>query len=238
MWFPRDKRQHNANTFLVTHGVDVEHFRAACDPKTAIPPEIAGLKSPVIGFHGLVADWVDLGLIKFLATSRPEWSFVLVGKLDTDTAVLRNLANVHLLGRKDYAQLPAYCKGFDVAILPFAINELTLASNPLKLREYLAAGLPVVSTAIPEAARLGSLLRIGENNEHFLRQIEALLAEDTRGPRLSVSRAMDSESWEGKVNEVSRLIATVKPSGEAEQRKRGQQAETDGSLEESCIGSS
>ena len=204
------KMRYNSNTFLVTHGVDLEHFRKACDPETVIPEEVAAMKSPVIGFHGLVADWVDLELIKFLATARPEWSFVLVGKLDTNTEPLHGLANVHLLGRKDYALLPAYCKSFDVAILPFAVNELTLASNPLKLREYLAAGLPVVSTAIPEAARLGSLVRIGESYEHFLKQIEVLLLEGRGGPNLSVSRAMDSESWDGKVAELSQIIAVVK----------------------------
>jgi glycosyltransferase involved in cell wall biosynthesis len=205
------KERYNSNTFLVTHGVDLEHFRKACHPETLVPEEIAAMRSPIIGFHGLVADWVDLELIRFLASARPAWSFVLIGKLDTNTDAVRGLANVHLLGRKDYALLPAYCKGFDVAILPFAINELTLASNPLKLREYLAAGLPVVATAIPEAARLGSLVRIAESHEHFLEQIEALLAEGKRGPSLSISRAMDSDSWEGKVAQLSRLIAEVKP---------------------------
>ena len=205
------KRRYNPKTFLVTHGVDVQHFRKACNPKTVVPQEIAALKSPVIGFHGLVADWVDLELVRFLASARPEWSFVLIGKLDTNTEPLHSLSNVYLLGRKDYALLPTYCKGFHVAILPFTVNELTLAANPLKLREYLAAGLPVVATAIPEAVRLGSLVRIGESYQQFLEQIEALLAEGSSGPTLAVSQAMDSESWEGKVAEMCQLITRVKP---------------------------
>ena len=205
------KRRYNPNTFLVPHGVDVQHFRKACQPETVIPPEIAALKTPVIGFHGLVADWVDLELVRFLASARPEWSFVLIGKQDTSTERLRGLSNVHLLGRKDYALLPACCKGFHVAILPFVVNELTLAANPLKLREYLAAGLPVVSTAIPEAARLGDLIRIGDSFDHFLEQIEAQLAAGESGPSLAVSKSMDSESWEDKVTEISRLIVHRKP---------------------------
>lgn len=203
----------NANTFLVTHGVDVEHFRKACSAQTAIPGEIAALKKPVIGFHGLVADWVDLELMRFLALARPDWSFVFVGKSDTDTTILQGLANVHLLGRKDYQQLPAYCKGFDIAVLPFAINELTVAANPLKLREYLAAGLPVVSTAIPEAERLGSLIRIGHTREEFLQHLDDLLAQGQCGPRLAISRQMDCESWDSKVAELSRLVATLMPGG-------------------------
>lgn len=200
------KRRYNQNTFLVTHGVDVEHFRKACDSKTLVPCEISVLKSPVIGFHGLVADWIDFELIRFLALARPAWSFVLIGDVVAKTEPLLGLANVHLLGRKDYAVLPAYCRGFDVAILPFVINELTRAANPLKLREYLAAGLPVVSTSIPEAERLGSLVRIGDCQEGFLEQLEVSLSQRRIKPSLAVSRCVDSESWDEKVQEMSRLI--------------------------------
>jgi len=207
-----ENKQHlNPNTFLVRHGVDVEHFRNACSPTTVVPNDVVTLRPPVIGFHGLIADWVDIELIRFLASARPQWSFALIGKLEMNAEPLRRLTNVHLLGTKEYALLPACCKGFDVAILPFVINELTLAANPLKLREYLAAGLPVVSTAIPEAARLGNLLRLGVSCEHFLQQIEALLAEGNRGPSIAISKSMDSESWDERVMDMCRLISSVNP---------------------------
>ncbi len=199
------KKLHNARTSMVTHGVDLDHFRQACDPKTKPPADIAALRHPVIGFYGLVADWVDLDLVRFLAVSRPAWSFVLIGKVDTSTSAIDGLENVHLLGRKPYSTLPAYCAGIDVAILPFVINELTLASNPLKLREYLAAGLPVVTTDIPEACRLGGHVRIGRTKEEFLAHIDDCLAEGA-GPQLSISATMDAESWDAKVEEMSSLI--------------------------------
>jgi hypothetical protein len=85
-----------------------------------------------------------------------------LGAVTTDISILRRHANVHLLGRRPHADLPAFCKGFDVAINPFRINTLTVNANPLKVREYLAAGLPVVSTAIPEVEAIG-LCRIGRN---------------------------------------------------------------------------
>jgi len=138
------KRAYNPNTFLVRHGVDLEHFRKACLDTTREPEECRRLRRPIIGFFGLIADWVDLQTIRHIALARAQWSFVLIGKVQTDTSPLRGLPNVHLLGRRDYESLPAYCKAFDVAILPFIVNELTVAANPLKLREYLAAGLPVV----------------------------------------------------------------------------------------------
>jgi glycosyltransferase involved in cell wall biosynthesis len=204
------KGAQGAQAFLVTHGVDVAHFRKACNPHTAIPADIAGIPAPIIGFFGLIEDWVDLRLMRFLAQARPQWSFVLIGKVATDDSPLRGLLNVHLLGRKEYQQLPAYCKAFDVGLLPFVINELTLAANPLKLREYLAAGLPVVASAIPEAERLEGLLRIARTDEEFLEQIGDLLAGGLPPEaRLSISQSMENETWDRKVEDLSRIVESL-----------------------------
>jgi len=202
------KRSHNPHTFLVTHGVETEHFRKACSVEGILPADIAGLSHPVVGFYGLLADWVDLNLIRFLATQRPRWNFVLIGKVDTDISLLGGLENVYVISQKPYSLLPAYCRVFDVAILPFVVNELTLAANPLKLREYLAAGLPVVATDIPEARRLGPNVRIGRNYEEFLQQTESVLAQGA-GPRASIADTMCAESWAAKVDEMSALIQPV-----------------------------
>jgi glycosyltransferase involved in cell wall biosynthesis len=199
------KRSYNPNTVLVTHGVDVAHFRTACYPSLPAPRDCAGLPRPVIGFFGLLAEWVDLELIRDLALARPAWSFVLIGKVQTDFSPVARLPNVRLLGRRDYADLPSYCRAFDVALLPFAVNELTLAANPLKIREYLAAGLPVVSTALPEVERFTGLVRLARSRESFLKEIEAALAHPP--PRLAVSQRMDGESWDAKVEELSKLVA-------------------------------
>ena len=201
------KGRFNPNTFLVTHGVEIEHFRQALDPDTEVPEEIRGLEGPVIGFFGLLADWVDLELIRFVAERRPAWTVVLVGKSDTDLAVVEGSGNVRIVGRRPYAELPAWCKGFDAAILPFRINELTLAANPLKLREYLAAGLPVVSTAIPEAERLSPLVRVGRNPDQFLWHLESIVHSGTRGPRPEISTAVAHESWDRKVEELGDLAS-------------------------------
>jgi glycosyltransferase involved in cell wall biosynthesis len=203
------KRIHNANTFLITHGVDVAHFRKACLDETQVAPDVANLPGPVIGFFGLIADWVDLEVVRRLALARPEWSFVLIGEVRTDIAELQKLKNVHFTGRRPYDSLPAYAKAFDVALVPFVMNELTLAANPLKLREYLAAGLPVVATPLPEVKRLGNLVRTATTPEEFLAEVEVLLAEGRRGPDLAESAKMDSESWDGKVEQLSRLLVAA-----------------------------
>lgn len=196
----------NPRTVLIRHGVDFDHFRQALDPKTSVPDELRNLPRPVIGFFGLIADWVDLELMAAVANKFSHGSMVLVGKAATDTSVLEKVPNVHLLGRKSYKSLPGYCKGFDVALMPFRINELTLNSNPLKVREYVAAGLPVVSTAIPEVEVLG-LCRIGHDRDSFIRQVG--LALEAPGPSQARSELMREETWNARVDELRKHMASL-----------------------------
>jgi glycosyltransferase involved in cell wall biosynthesis len=194
-------------TILVRHGVDFEHFRKALDPATQIPDEIAKLPRPVIGYFGLMAeDWIDIPLMVEVAKHFSAGSLVLLGKVTTDLGRLTALANVHVLGRKPFSSLPAYSKGFDVAITPFPISDVTLNSNPLKVREYLAAGLPVVSTRIPEVEVLGQC-RIADGPADFIAGIEEALRDP--GPRKERSESMRAESWDGRVDEIRRHMAAV-----------------------------
>jgi glycosyltransferase involved in cell wall biosynthesis len=209
------KSKHNTNTFLVTHGVDVAHFRQACDPATPIPAEMKVINGPVIGFFGLIADWVDLDLIRFLADARPNWDFVLLGKCVTDMAAVKGSANIHLLGPQPYRLLPNYAKAFDAAILPFRMNELTLAANPLKLREYLAAGLPVVSVAIPEAEKLQPALKVGHGKPDFLKKLDTIIQSGNTGPQMSISYLMDRESWDEKVEQLSHIFLSMQNNAKA-----------------------
>jgi glycosyltransferase involved in cell wall biosynthesis len=210
------KRTGNANTVLITHGVDVDHFRTACLEETPVPEDAATLPGPVIGFYGLIEDWVDIEVIRHMATARPEWSFLMIGEVKTDISAVRRLPNVHFPGRRPYQSLPGYCRKFDIAVLPFVVNELTLAANPLKVREYLAAGLPVVATPLPEVQKLGELVRAATTPAEFLAQCDALIDSGRRGPDLAVSRQMDAESWDRKVEVLSELIMRL--AGRAEPR--------------------
>ena len=202
------KKHFNENTFLIRHGVDFHHFRKSLDDATKIPDEIANLPKPIIGFHGLLADWVDFELIKKTAEHFKNGSVVLIGKITFDAEkkikILDAVPNIHFLGRKPYAELPSYCKGFDVALNPFEISELTLAANPLKVREYLAAGLQVVSTDIPEVHILEDCL-VGTDHANFIAKIEEILQNPK--PRETVSDAISSESWDSKVDELRMIMS-------------------------------
>jgi glycosyltransferase involved in cell wall biosynthesis len=165
------KRALHPSTVLVRHGVDWRHFRAAIEPTTEVPADLSRIPRPVLGYFGLMAgDWVDTALLTHLARSLPEVSIVMIGRVTMDVSALRRCPNVHLLGHRPYQMLPAYCRGFDAAMIPFPISEVTLNSSPLKAREYLAAGLPVVSTAIPEVQALG-LCRIAGMPSEFVEHV-------------------------------------------------------------------
>ena len=207
----RERRVHNPSTFFVSHGVDMPHFSRALEADTPIPSDIQTIPRPVIGFFGLIAEWIDLPLVRALALARPDWSIVLVGKATTDLGPVTGLPNVHLLGQRPYGTLPGYCKAFDVGIIPFRVNELTLKANPLKLREYLAAGLPVVSTDLPEVRKYASLVRLATDPDTFLRGVEACLGEDRAVLASQRANSMRGESWESRVEEICGHIRNAAP---------------------------
>lgn len=201
------KRAPKGPTLLVRHGVDYDHFASALQPTTPVPEEIAKLPKPVIGYFGLIADdWVDVPLLVHVARSFPNGSLVMLGSATMDVSALAREPNVHLLGRKPYASLPGYSRGFDVALIPFPVTEVTLNANPLKAREYLASGLPVVSTAIPEVEAIGHCL-IGRTPEEFVARIREALAAP--GPDPDRSKLMGSESWAARVAEIRRQWALM-----------------------------
>jgi glycosyltransferase involved in cell wall biosynthesis len=203
----RTKAKRNGRCFLVRHGVDYDHFRLALDPTTHVPDDIASLPRPILGYFGLIgADWFDVALMEHVARRFPSASIALIGKVTRDVSALAQLPNVHLLGQRPYARLAGYAKAFDVALIPFPINEVTMHANPLKAREYLAAGLPVVATAIPEVEVLGSC-RIGHDREEFADAVDEALRDPSS--RLARSLAMRHESWDARVDDLRRIVAAT-----------------------------
>ncbi len=206
------KRAINPSTFVSPHGVDVDLFGAALADSTQIPADLAALPGPRIGFYGTLQDWVDLELIEQIALARPSWSIALIGQALVDVERVRRLPNVHLLGRKQHGELPAYCKGFDVGIIPYRREERMAYVNPIKLREYLAAGVPVVSTSVPEVVRYGDRCAIADTAPEFVAKIEAALAaglDHRAAARARRAASVAGESWAGRVAEVARIVDEI-----------------------------
>ncbi|MBT3278811.1 MAG: glycosyltransferase [Phycisphaerales bacterium] len=193
------KASWNPNTILIPHGVEYDHFASA---NQATPPEaLTAIAQPRFGFFGLIRDWIDLELLVEVARRQPAWQFVLLGDSTEDLSAAKSLSNVHCVGPVPYADLPAWCAGFDVGLIPFKRNELTEAVNPIKLREYLAAGLPVISSRLPEVVEYDQWVEFADTPDEFIAAAERALAR-TPAQHAAAQEAMRSETWEAKLAEI------------------------------------
>jgi glycosyltransferase involved in cell wall biosynthesis len=220
--YERKKNQHH-DVHAFPSSVDVPHFAKARAPQEE-PEDQISLAHPRLGFYGVIDERMDLELLAAVAAARPEWSFVMLGpvvKIELES--LPRAANIHYLGSKTYTELPRYAAGWDVALLPFARNDSTEFISPTKTPEYLAAGLPVVSTSIRDVVRpyqgLG-LVHIADTAAEFVAACETALSAPA-GPRLALADEFLSElSWDRTWREMSALVAQALE-GHSELANRG-----------------
>lgn len=207
------KRAICPSTFVSPHGVDHALFARALDPATELPAGLAAIPAPRIGFVGTLRDWVDLELVAHVARARPQWSIVMVGRKLMETAALDGLPNVHLIDAVPHHELPRYFAGFAVGLIPYRRQTRMTFVNPLKLREYLAGGLPVVSTPLDEAERYPTMCEVAEGGEAFVAAIERALARDSRAAREARSAAMRDETWAARCRQLVRHVDEVRAGG-------------------------
>ena len=196
------------------HGVNYELFAQALSPDLPIPADLAqirtsSLQSPISGFYGNLYDWIDFDLLAELARLRPAWSFVMIGPVLADITRFQAIPNVHFLGRREPQQLPAYCKGFDVALIPYRLTDPRMESvNPVKLRELLAAGVPVVATDVPEIRGLSQFAQIAHSPSQFITALAGFIEENHRNPnrRREISEERREDTWSNRVREIRRIV--------------------------------
>jgi len=198
----KSKNKPNIPTYLLTHGVDIGHFKS-CQSLEPIS-SIQKLYRPVIGYFGLFDERPDADLIEYLAVSKPEWSFVFIGPVKVDLETLKKNSNLHFFPPVPYNELPKYLAGIDVYIIPYKVNELSRYINPLKLKECLATGKPVVSTPLPEVLKLREAVRIGWTKEEFLEEISEALSKPI--DRITVEKILKGEDWSFKAEQMSQYI--------------------------------
>ncbi len=164
------KKLVNPNCHFYGCGVEVDHFEKAMHARTYVPDEVNFLHKPVLGYFGVVDERLDYGLIASLADANPYWSVVIIGpRIKVEEADLPRRKNLHWLGKRDYADLPAYCKAFDVCLMPFALNAATEYINPTKALEYMATGRPIVSTAVPDVvSNFSGVVKVARGAEDFV----------------------------------------------------------------------
>ncbi|KQY52670.1 glycosyltransferase [Lysobacter sp. Root494] len=197
----------NPHTHYSPHGVDAAHFARAQDPDAPVPGGAATLPHPIVGFFGSIHEWIDIELIAWLAAQRPQWTFLLVGHAATDVSMLRALPNVHLAGPQPYATLPDWARCFDAAMIPYRLNRQVANANPLKLREYLATGKPIVSVSNPEIQKFAEYITIARSRQEFLAGLDRCLAGEPPGAASRRMTAVADQTWDRRVEAVLDVVA-------------------------------
>jgi glycosyltransferase involved in cell wall biosynthesis len=204
----QSKAKFHANVHFFGCGVDVAHFSTARAADVEVPREIASLTRPVIGYYGVIDERIDYDLLRALAEAMPEAELVMVGPVvKVDPAELPQGRNIHWLGQRQYAELPAHVKGFDVCLMPFALNDATEYINPTKTLEYMAAGKPIVSTAISDVVHnFTPVVAVAHSHAQFTQAVrDAIEAPDAELIARGLEQAR-SNSWESIVSRMERII--------------------------------
>lgn len=207
------KKDHHPNIHPFPSSIDKDHFGKARRIKKE-PEDQAHIPHPRFGFAGVIDERLDIDLVAQVASQKPDWHFVMIGPVvKIDPANLPKLPNIHYLGGKDYKQLPNYIAGWDVAMIPFAMNESTKFISPTKTPEYLAAGKPVISTPIKDVVRPygdNKLVHIANNAEEFIVFGEKELRKRSRKTWMNkVDNFLAGNSWDRTWSQMVRHIENV-----------------------------
>lgn len=213
--FEAKRGQHDA-VYCFPSSIDVAHFSKALSA-VEDPHDQKDIPHPRIGFAGVIDERTDIELLAAIADARPDWHYVMIGpvvKIDEDALPRR--ANIHYLGGKSYDELPSYIGGWDVAMMPFAMNDSTRFISPTKTPEYLAAGRPVVSTPIRDVVRPygdNGLVLIASTPDEFVAAIEKAMSLDLEEHRRKASEFLSTSSWDTTQEAMEELIDDVVAKG-------------------------
>lgn len=202
---------HRSQVELFPFGVDFDRFAASREEHEPPPADLQSLPRPIAGYLGGLHQWIDQPLLVEAARRLPHVSFALIGPRQTDTTALEQLPNVHLLGTRTHTQVPAYLRAFDVGLIPYRRSDYTAHVYPTKLNEYLAAGLPVVTTDLPEIERFNrrhaDIVTLAKGSDEFIAAIERALRPVPLGEverRIAVAR---QNSWPTRIADMETLLA-------------------------------
>lgn len=187
--------QKGKDVSLLTHGVDYKFFQKDLMEEH---PLLVDIPTPRVGYFGLFDGRSDLTLIKNIAIKMPDISFVITGNVEIDTTDLKKVKNIFFTGSIPYSELPAMAKGWDICMLPYLVNILTNAIQPLKIKEYLATSKPIISTPIKEACNLKDYLEIAETTDEWEQSVRFVLKNYSNDMIQKRNSFLRNESWESK----------------------------------------
>lgn len=198
---------------LLRQGVNYDFLAAPRD----IPDDLRHLPRPILGFMGVLSEWCDLETLTAVADAFPSASVVILGPVAVAASVAEQMRrpNVHFLGKRSYAEIPAYCRQFDVGLIPYQVSEATRSVSPLKLLEYLAAGVPVVSTPLPEVVALRAPVATASGPREFIAAVRGALDQSVRDDVATRQAYARAARWEHRAEEVLDFIASSNSRGES-----------------------
>ncbi|PZC45908.1 MAG: Glycosyltransferase involved in cell wall bisynthesis [Chloroflexi bacterium] len=196
----------NPQTYTITNGADIDHFKSSLEDATEVPAEIKDFSGPVIGYVGTIFEWLDFEMIANAAREKPGYNFVFIGPITTDISLIHDIPNIHMLGPKSYGSIPNYLKGFDVATIPFIIHDVTLRASPVKFYEYLASGTPIVATRLPDLDRFDHLVTLFSRPDQYVESLDKALANKSKTALNNRIEEASNHSWESRFEKIDELI--------------------------------
>lgn len=201
-------RSYGRPMVLARNAADYHFYAQYCLPNKLLTKT----DQPLVGYYGAIADWFDVELLAHVAAARPNYTFVLLGSVfDVDVSALKALPNVRLLGQQPYETMPQYLYHFDACLIPFKVNSITEATDPVKLYEYFSGGKPVVTVAMPEIAQYREYLYWAIDKDDFIAQLDDAVAEDNQELRARRRALAREHSWEARYQAIAAGLAEITP---------------------------
>ena len=200
------KQVYNSNTIAIPNGANIEHFFQTQDDKIRIANDIVSLRKPIVGYIGSVFRWLNLEWIEYAAKNNQDCTFVFIGPITIDISKIKREKNIIFLGPRNYNDLPSYLKGFDIATIPFTIDGVTLKASPIKFYEYLASGVPIISTDLPDLKDFRHLVSLVQTKEEFSNSISYEIENNSQEKIKDRMNIAKNFSWQARFDALNEAI--------------------------------
>lgn len=203
------KIKYNANTISIPNGVDIKHFKKTQNIKTEIHNDLKLFSKPIIGYIGTIFRWINQDWVEYAAIENKSYNFIFIGPITTNIIKLQKINNIYFLGPKPYSQLPSLLKAFSVATIPFVIDGVTLKASPIKFYEYLASGIPIVSTDLPDLKDFSKVASLVKNKEQFSSSLREVIKNDNKKLKEYRMKLAENYSWNHRFLQFNENILKI-----------------------------